>query len=90
MGDDFADPLHTLSRGGFWKMKQQVLPEGNGPPVFHGAEGKIRNGNKIHFRQGVVDAVKIFTEGQGLAPEAEPETRGVAQVRQRRQANPRI
>ena len=72
MGDDLTDPLNPFRRGGLWEMEQQVFPECDGAPVFHGAESKIGNGNQVHLGQRIVDAVIIFAILQRFAAKGEP------------------
>ncbi len=67
MGDDFKNSFLAGLGSDIRIMQQQVFAEGNRPPIFHGPEGKIRNGDQVHFGQRIGDSVIGFAEFKGLA-----------------------
>ena len=90
MGDHFADALSAGLGGQLGKTQQQVFAEGDGTPVFHGAEGEIGHGDQIHFGQRIRDAIIVFAILQRLAAEVQTEVGGVPQPRQMDHPYPRI
>ena len=75
MGDDFTDSALPGFRCNARIPQQQVLPKRDGPPVLHGAESKVRNGDQIQLGKRIGNAEIFFAECQRIAPEIQAESR---------------
>ncbi len=73
VGDHLADSFLPGFGGDARIVQQQVFTKGNGPPVLHGAEREVRDGDEIHLGQRIRDAVVGFAECQRFAAELQPE-----------------
>jgi len=90
MGDHFTYSGFAQPGRDIRVMEQQVLPKGHRTPVFHGAKGKIGNGNEVQFGQGIWDGVVFFAKLKSQAAEFEAEGRIGFHAGQRHRADPGI
>ena len=61
VGHHLGDSLPSSRRGVYRVYQQSGFPVGYGPPVFHRAGGKVRDGDVVQFLQRVWD-VEVFVE----------------------------
>ncbi len=64
MGHHHSHALKVPGRGPFMGGEEGRLPEGHGPPVFHGASGKVGDGQQIQLGQGIRGAEVVVIPGE--------------------------